>query len=453
MFGKSVNGKSQVRRMSNRGRIKALTVSLVIVFVTAGVCCGRYSGGDGTAENPYRIATAEDLNDIGSHVEDFNKCFVMVNDINLADYTGAQFNIIGDYLQLPFTGVFDGNGHTIWNFGYESTQQNEETGIFGYVSDANAVIRDVKLQDPNIRGGPANFVGALAGIFQSGTVRGCSVEGGIVAGRLGVGGLIGWSGPDDPSWPGARVIDCYTQTNVQATNDCAGGLVGSNVGGVGGVVANCYAKGDVEGADWVGGLVGNNYGSIADCYATGAAVGQAGVGGLAGYNGGPIARSYSAGPVSGTSDVGGLLGATAGAVSDCVWDIETSEQAGMCGRDFGSGCNDRRDGKTTAEMQTRSTFTDRGWDFVSETVNGPNDVWRMCADGVHYPKLRFEFAAGDLVCADGVNLVDLSYFAARWMDSDCSGANDCDHADLDLSGVVDGGDLKILCDHWLEATN
>jgi hypothetical protein len=71
-----------------------------------------YSGGDGSVEDPYRIATAEDLNDIGNHVEDFNKCFVLVNDINLAAYTGTQFNMIAD-TNNPFTGVFDGNGHTI----------------------------------------------------------------------------------------------------------------------------------------------------------------------------------------------------------------------------------------------------------------------------------------------------------------------------------------------------
>lgn len=435
----------------NRRKKKVSIAGIAILLLAAGsVSLARYSGGTGEPNDPYRIATPNDLNDIGNHVEDYNKCFVMVNDINLAEYTSSQFNIIGDYLSEPFTGVFDGNNHTIWNFNYESTQQNEETGIFGYVSDTNAVIKDVKLQDPNIRGGPANFVGALAGIFESGTVRGCSVEGGIIVGRVGVGGLIGWSGPDAPSWPGARVTECYAETDVQATHDCAGGLVGSNLGGIGGFVSNCYAKGDVEGLDWVGGLVGSNHGPIADCYATGAAVGQAGVGGLAGYNEGPVARSYSAGPVSGTSDVGGLLGTNWGLVSDCFWDTETSGRDNMCGRSSGSGCNSRLYGKTTAEMQTQSTFTDAGWDFVGEEVNGTENICRLCNEGLEYPKLNWQMAEGDLLCPDGVSGEDFAYFAARWADVNCADSNDCEGADFNLSGEVDVGDLKILCEHWLE---
>ena len=31
---------------------------------------------------------------------------------------------------------------------------------------------------------------------------------------------------------------------------------------------------------------------------------------------------------------------------------------------------------TTAEMQTASTFLEAGWDFIDETTNGPNDVWK-----------------------------------------------------------------------------
>jgi formylglycine-generating enzyme required for sulfatase activity len=46
-------------------------------------------------------------------------------------------------------------------------------------------------------------------------------------------------------------------------------------------------------------------------------------------------------------------------------------------------------GKTTSEMQTTSTFLDAGWDFVDETANGPNDVWKMW-DGYDHPRLAWE---------------------------------------------------------------
>jgi len=89
----------------------------MILFLLAGltgsVRAGTYSGGDGSPENPYLIATAEDMNDIGANPDDWDAHFLLVADINLADYTGTQFNIIGG-----FTGVFDGNDHTISNFTY-----------------------------------------------------------------------------------------------------------------------------------------------------------------------------------------------------------------------------------------------------------------------------------------------------------------------------------------------
>jgi hypothetical protein len=45
-------------------------------------------------------------------------------------------------------------------------------------------------------------------------------------------------------------------------------------------------------------------------------------------------------------------------------------------------------GKTTEEMQTESTFTDAGWDFVGESINGTDDIWIMETGG--YPILTFE---------------------------------------------------------------
>ena len=94
--------------------MKVAGVSLVMmVSLAGGVWAGTYSGGTGEPNDPYRISTPNDLNDIGNHAEDNDKYFVMVDDINLAQYTGTQFNIIDS-----FRGVFDGNGHSISNFTY-----------------------------------------------------------------------------------------------------------------------------------------------------------------------------------------------------------------------------------------------------------------------------------------------------------------------------------------------
>jgi len=99
-------------------------------------------------------------------------------------------------------------------------------------------------------------------------------------------------------------------------------------------------------------------------------------------------------------------------------------------------------GKTTAEMQTLNTFTAAGWDF-----NTP--IWKIC-EGRNYPKLAWQIPIpGDLLCPDGVDLSDYSFFADHWRDENCGLTNHCDKTDLDFSGAIDWRDLKILCAHWL----
>jgi hypothetical protein len=46
-------------------------------------------------------------------------------------------------------------------------------------------------------------------------------------------------------------------------------------------------------------------------------------------------------------------------------------------------------GKTTAEMQTASTFLDTDWNFVGETANGTEDIWWIL-EGKDYPRLWWE---------------------------------------------------------------
>ena len=103
------------------------------------------------------------------------------------------------------------------------------------------------------------------------------------------------------------------------------------------------------------------------------------VGGLVGDNLSIITNCYSIGAVSGDWFVGGLMG---GRIADNVtasfWNTETINVMYSYG---GTG-------KTTAEMQTASTFINAGWDFVSETANGIEDIWWMPEND--YPRLWWE---------------------------------------------------------------
>ncbi len=417
----------------------------------------NFAGGTGELYEPYLISTADELNSIGHNPRLMEAHFKLTNDINLA---GTDFFIIGSPL-YPYDGVFDGNGKKISDFTYAS-EDEAYIGLFGYVHGEYAWVKDLGLINPNVDTGTAGYVvGSLIGELGWAVVTNCYVEGGSVSGGSSVGGLVG------ENYNGL-IIDSYTTGSVSGGED-VGGLVGFNdsdteiyncysrssvtgTGYVGGLVGwndwsritNCYSSGSVTGKSYVGGLVGWTGGTIANCYATGSIEGDEEIGGLVGENGwdGRITYCYSVGSVMGKTDVGGLIGSKTEFGSPTVmysfWDTETSGQTGSNG---GSG-------KTTAQMQTQSTFTDAGWDFVAESVNGPQDIWCIC-ESANYPELAWQFLIADFNGNDRVGFADFAIFAERWLGTDSSFFCGDGGTDLTNDGNIDLNDLKELADNWL----
>ena len=197
----------------------------VVLFVT--VCTlvqpiyAKYSGGTGDANDPYLISTPEDLNDINNHTEDFNKCFLLVNDINMASYPGTQFKTIGYYADIsskPFKGIFDGNGHTISNL---NVTKSRYCGLFGYVT--YGTIMHLTLIDPNIICSyyhTGSLIGWTWNFSNQMMIYDCHVKGGnIKSGGIYAGGLIGRA-------DGAQILRCSAETNVSGPGD-VGGLIGT----------------------------------------------------------------------------------------------------------------------------------------------------------------------------------------------------------------------------------
>lgn len=441
--------------------VKEQTILLaMVILLPACVFAGTYSGGTGEPNDPYLIATAEDLNDIGNHPEDFNKCFLMVADINLADYTGAQFNIIGSEGN-PFTGIFDGADHTISNFTYTAADTSF-IGIFGLVDDPNAVIKYLTLIDPNINPtGDSYCVGSLVGCFGYGNIAGCGVKNCNVSGRYCAGGLVGinYAGNISRCYAmgtilavegqagglvgtcneDAVLLNCYSKGNISAQtgapiNANAGGLVGYNresfifscfsnadvfsevmAGGLVGTnwnstIYRCYAGGTVSGTDWVGGgLVGyNNISSeIINCYATGIVSvpnGKA-TGGLVGVNEGysSLTHCYAIGYVSGDENIGGLVGYNDnGSYNKCFWNSENNQDI----NGIGNLTDPNVIAETTENMKKQSTFTDAGWDFI--------EIWNI-GENQTYPFLRTH-PTGDIDHDDIVNFHDLAIIADHWLE-------------------------------------
>jgi len=412
----------------------------------------NFAGGTGEPYDPYLISTADELNSIGHNPRLMKAHFKLTNDINLA---GTDFFIIGSSW-YPYAGVFDGNSKKISDFTYTS-EDTGYIGLFGNVHGEYAWVKDLGLINPNVDTGTAGYVvGSLIGELGWAVVTNCYAEGGSVSGGSSVGGLVG------ENYNGL-IIDSYTTGSVSGALD-VGGLVGFNDSDT--EIYNCYSRSSVTGGDDAGGLVGWNYGIIADCYYTGSVSGDNCVGGLVGYKHYTVTNCYAKAVVSGVSYVGGLLGySCCGTTRNCYaagtvtgnnqvgglvgenyesevrnsfWDIESS---GLTSSDGGTG-------KTTAQMQTQSTFTDAGWDFVAESINGPQDIWCIC-EGADYAELAWQFLIADFNGDGRVGLADFAIFAEHWLGTDSSFFCGDGGTDLTNDGNIDLNDLKEFADNWL----
>jgi len=309
------------------------------------------------------------------------------------------------------------------------------------------------------------FAGGLAALNESGTIDRCYAQGDVAASCLigsgasaawsSAGGLVGFNhkgmitrsyatgfAKSEASATANNEINCWSS---------AGGIAADNTG----AIDNCYALGHSDASSNVlsvlpvpssawsssGGVVGRNrgvvvpteLGQVSACYATGTAA---------------ASSILSAGSAAYTY-VGGVIGENGGGtVRRCFWDVDSSSIAQATGD--GAGTITDVYGMTTPAMQTRSTYTDFGWDFVGETANGLDDVWRLCDNGAKYPYFNWNRAiAADFACPDGVAYEDFGYLAARWLRTDCQATGGCGGADMDGSGQVNPADLERFVDVWL----
>ncbi len=402
----------------------ARTVPIVIaICLVTFPACAKYSGGTGEPNDPYQIATAEDLMLLGETPEDYDKHFILTADIDLdPNLPGRKVfdkALIGGDREFPFTGVFDGNDHTI---SHVVISGDRYVGLFGLL-EASSMVRRLGLVDVEIDGSGFFGFGALVGYnrgsvvrcYSSGMITGGDFVGGLVGENRGalidcnstcavrgdylVGGLLGdndgavFTCHSDCSVTGSHyvgglvgrnignMINCRSTGDV-AGNEAVGGLVGINGyhgwGAIPGYIDSSYSLATVRGEFLVGGLVGDHrHGDLVRCYSTGEVNGGTYVGGLVGYTWSTITATYSAGPVSGDPNVGGLVGGGwSSGLTASFWDTQTADQS----TSFGGV------GKTTVEMQMADTFLEAGWEFIDETTRG---IWWIL-EGQDYPHLYWE---------------------------------------------------------------
>ncbi|QGQ99822.1 DUF5011 domain-containing protein [Paenibacillus psychroresistens] len=262
-----------------------------------------FAGGTGTIGDPYRVATAVQLNELRNHTGG-GIYFRQTADIDLSIYT--NWVPIGDLGDSFFGGNLDGNGFKITNLKINRSG-TDNVGLFTAI--AYGELKNINLVSINVVG--KNNTGGLVGQNQ-GTISNSSATG--------------------------------TLRGVNNT----GGLVGLNLM----YIRTSYSKVNVTGGTGVGGLAGYSQEAISSTYATGTVSGTSQVGGLVGTNALTINKSYATGKITGSS-AGGLIGSNTGTITNSFYDKTTTKQS-----DTGKGV-----GYVTASMKLLTTYTNAGWNF------------------------------------------------------------------------------------------
>ncbi len=161
------------------------------------------------------ITTVEGLQAIQNNL---GGTYVLDTDLDL---TGSVFTPLGNPW-APFTGTFDGKGHTISNFVWNK-QEVTGPGLFGC---SGGTIRNLKLQNSRLPiDADTNYVGSLVGwntIY--GTVSNITVKDVVVQGGADVGGIVGRND--------GTITNC-SAANVAVTNPIyGGGIAGTNRGSI-----------------------------------------------------------------------------------------------------------------------------------------------------------------------------------------------------------------------------
>lgn len=226
----------------------------------------KFAGGDGTAENPYQIATVGDLQQIKSAPD---ASYVIVSDINAA---GFDFKPIEN-----FNGTLDGAGKTVTDLTVCGNAIFMNTG-------ANAVIKDINFMTPTLALDHASYTrsGLIAGNMLGSTVSGINIYGlkaassqfddtfGGIAGSAALNSVVSLcnvAGADiniPAATAGGIVGDILTGSSVKACAFTGKIAAASDAGGIAsslcsdGTIADCHVDADITAEHTIGGVVANS---------------------------------------------------------------------------------------------------------------------------------------------------------------------------------------------------
>lgn len=302
--------------------------------------------GSGTAASPFLVTNVTQLQAMRGNL---SAHYALANDIDASNTStwngGKGFAPVGN-ASTPFTGAFDGQGHTISGLTIDRT--GSYVGLFGNVMyGSGGTISNVTLVSVNVTSTGGQYTGGLVG-FGMKPISSVSVSGTVASTGDVVGGLIG----------GAVFPVFNASANVTVTGGSrVGGLVGHAGLGVYGASANVIVNGT---GDDVGGLVGYAEDVVKQASTTATVTGAGNhTGGLVGYASDSITNASADATVHSTGNgTGGLVGFSTGNVSDS-FATGSVAATGVAGHDVGGLVGNNSAG-TVSYSRTNATVTSNG---------------------------------------------------------------------------------------------
>lgn len=333
-----------------------LVIFLVFTLIPTVVAenISDFAGGDGTKSNPYKVAVAEQLDNVRNCP---GKYFVQVDNISLSDMT---FIPIGSS-DNSFSGGYDGANYIISGAVITENQEGY-AGLFGYSTGA---ISNVSLRDSEITASSSSRVVYAGGIvaYSIGTITNCKSGATIYSKTIGeklnayAGGIVGYTNRevlkcvffgeatakveyiDSNAYAGGiaayggTYTDCHNTGIISAVGSAGSNAYAGGITTVSGSVSNCSNSGSVSASkskySYAGGIIGENSGTITGCSNSGIvyastkySYAETYTGGIVGKNRGNVLYCYNTGYVSGDSSsshvrAGGIVGYNYSTIEDC----------------------------------------------------------------------------------------------------------------------------------------
>lgn len=245
------------------------------VYCWDGTIAESFDGGDGTEEDPYQIATPQQLA-LLAHITNDSVVepayYILTDDICLYNdtiqWTPIGFEIYGQAYWEPFSGVFDGNGHSVNNMIIDHPENTHPAGLFGYAQ--NATIKNLQIDCSSIKNN--NYLASLIVARASNTkIENCKTLYSSIAFCQNAGGIVG--GIHVFNNDSIYIRNCVNEANLDSIYS-GGGIVGYAIAEVDTCVLtieSCINKGNINAKSDSGGISGTaNQTIIANCQNFGA---------------------------------------------------------------------------------------------------------------------------------------------------------------------------------------